>query len=308
MPYRLPYGKDVVLDLPLVDAGVSPAPFESTPVTIAAGDAKVAHDRLIPTNLSGKTIAFTSGGTAEVRPGYTLTGATSAATCIVMGVRVTSGTWAGGDAAGSLFVRSDSGTFQSENLNATAQSNICTIGAALDAAGLFKHIAGGVYGFGIPGSQLLGARGYLKVQDQTATEEWEDTAIAFETIDHPYAADPMGCLYAGTAQSVTSTTLVAEASADGIANPLTGDAAIGPNLVLLIESATVGAGQVVPILSFTYASLTFTLRHAFPLTPTGTITYKVYAMATVPANVVRVANGTPLAVGGSAPASRIGIT
>ena len=89
---------------------------------------------------------------------------------------------------------------------------------------------------------------------------------------------------------------------------MTGDAAIGPNLVLLIESATVGAGQVVPILSFTYASLTFTLRHAFPLTPTGTITYKVYAMATVPANVVRVANGTPLAVGGSAPASRIGIT
>ena len=308
MPYRLPYGKDVVLDLPLVDAGVSPAPFESSPVTIAAGDAKVAHDRLIPTNISGKTIAFTSGGTAELRPGVTITGATSAATAVVMGVRLTSGTWAGGDAAGSLFVRSDSGTFQAENLDAPAQANIATIAAALDAAGLFKHIAGGIYAFGIPGSQLLGARGYLKVQDQTATEEWEDTALAFETFDHPYAADPAGCLYAGTAQSVTATTLVAEASADGIANPLTGDAAIGPNLVLLIESATVGAGQVVPILSFTFASLTYTLRHAFPLTPTGTITYKVYAMATVPANVVRVANGTPLLVGGVAPSSRIGIT
>src|SRR3990167_992224 len=140
---RIPYGTDTMFDFPLLDAGAEA--FESKPVTIAAGDVKVLHDRLIATTPTGKTVAFTSGGTYRVKKGDTLTGATSAATAVVIGVRITSGTGAGGDAAGFYFVQGDSGTFQSENLNVGANTNVATIAAALDAAGLFKHIGGGMY-------------------------------------------------------------------------------------------------------------------------------------------------------------------
>lgn len=304
MPYRIPYGKDVLFDLPIITAG---SQAFKVGATSAAGDVKVYHNDLIQTNPSGKTVAFTSGGTAKIKPGDTITGATSAATAIVMGVRITSGTWGGGDAAGFLFVRSDSGTFQAENLDTTTQANIATIAGALAAAGLFVHVGLGLHTVGVPGSQLLGIRGAVVFHD-AAGAEWEDTAIAFETFDHPLAADPAGCLYAGTASSVTGTTLVGEASNDGIAHPLSADASLGSDLVILIESAATGAGQIVPVLSFVHATRTFTLRHAWALTPTGTISYKVYMVGATPTNVIRVANGTPLVVGGSAPASRIGIT
>lgn len=202
--HRVGYGQDTIFDFPLIDAGASA--FESTPVTIAAGDIKVAHSRLIPTNPSGKTVAFTSGGTYEVKPGDTITGATSSATAVVMGIRLTSGTWGGGDAAGILFVRSDSGTFQSENLNVGANTNVATIGGALDAAGLFKHISGGMYAVGIPGTQLEGSKGWIKIQDQTATEEWEDVAILFQTTGHEYADDPQGCILTDAVGSATGQT------------------------------------------------------------------------------------------------------
>jgi hypothetical protein len=74
-------------------------------------------------------LAFTSGGTYEVVVGDTITGATSAATATVFDVELTSGTWAGGDAAGNLWLNSQSGTFQSENLNVGANTNVATIAA-----------------------------------------------------------------------------------------------------------------------------------------------------------------------------------
>lgn len=81
-------------------------------------------------------IAFTSGGTREIVAGDTLTGATSTETAIVVSISaLTSGTWVGGDAAGTFTVRTQSGTFQSENLDVTpaggttAFLNNVTIGA-----------------------------------------------------------------------------------------------------------------------------------------------------------------------------------
>lgn len=81
-------------------------------------------------------IAFTSGGIREIVAGDTLTGATSSETAIVVSISaLTGGSWAGGDAAGTFTVRTQSGTFQSENLNATpagsttAFLNNVTIGA-----------------------------------------------------------------------------------------------------------------------------------------------------------------------------------
>lgn len=75
----------------------------------------------------GREISFTSGGTYEVVAGNTITGATSAATAVITKVILTSGTWAGGTAAGRLFFASQTGTFQSENLNVGANPNVATI-------------------------------------------------------------------------------------------------------------------------------------------------------------------------------------
>jgi len=80
-------------------------------------------------DLMPATLAFTSGGTYEVAVGDTITGATSGSTATVVSVSVTSGTWAGGNAAGNLTVENQSAAFQSENLNVGSNTNVATIAA-----------------------------------------------------------------------------------------------------------------------------------------------------------------------------------
>lgn len=74
-----------------------------------------------------RTLAYTSGGTHEVLVGDILTGASSGATARVISLTLTSGTWAGGDAAGTLSLCDQSGTFVSENLNEGVNADVCTI-------------------------------------------------------------------------------------------------------------------------------------------------------------------------------------
>ena len=79
-------------------------------------------------------VAFTSGGTRTPVAGETVTGATSTKTAIIISITISSGTFAGGDAAGTLLVRTQSGAFQSENLDLTtliggSVLNAMTIGA-----------------------------------------------------------------------------------------------------------------------------------------------------------------------------------
>lgn len=75
-------------------------------------------------------VAFTSGSVKPQR-GDTLSGATGGATARVWDVVLTSGTWAGGDAAGTLWLTDQSGTFESENLDndTTGVANVATIAA-----------------------------------------------------------------------------------------------------------------------------------------------------------------------------------
>jgi len=73
------------------------------------------------------TISFTGGGTEQVEPGDTVTGATSGATGLVDSVSLSTGAWADGDAAGTITMRRVSGTFQNgENLNISEQNNVAT--------------------------------------------------------------------------------------------------------------------------------------------------------------------------------------
>jgi len=90
---------------------------------------------------AGGSIAFTGGGTGEPLPGCLLTGATSGASAYLVAVELDSGTWAGGDAAGTIVLSGLTGgtAFQAENLNASGsvtQDNIATIGAALSLIGM----------------------------------------------------------------------------------------------------------------------------------------------------------------------------
>lgn len=76
----------------------------------------------------GLEVAFTSGGTTAIAEGDTITGDVSGATATVERVQLTSGSWAGGDAAGWLTLSTQVGTFQAENLDVGAAPNLATIG------------------------------------------------------------------------------------------------------------------------------------------------------------------------------------
>lgn len=97
---------------------------------------------------------FTSGSTAFT-PDETLTGATSAATAKVVDYHLTGGSWAGGDAAGVVYMKLPSGTFAAEDVNGSVSGTNCaTFGGALTAISLTLDQAEGFAkalgtGFGI---------------------------------------------------------------------------------------------------------------------------------------------------------------
>ncbi len=91
---------------------------------------------------SGRSIAFTSGGTYEIKPGVTVTGATSTATGVVDSMTLTSGTWAAGTAAGVLVFSSQTGTFSAENLNVGTDLNVASVAANSGIADAFEHFLG----------------------------------------------------------------------------------------------------------------------------------------------------------------------
>lgn len=90
-------------------------------------------------NWLAKVIAFTSGGTTEIKAGDTITGATSGAKAKVRQVILDSGSWAGGDAAGWLVIEAESlvGTFQNENAGRNdSGTNDVTLTAGEDQDGV----------------------------------------------------------------------------------------------------------------------------------------------------------------------------
>lgn len=90
----------------------------------------------------GRELSFTSGGTYEIAEGNTITGATSSATAVITRVALESGSWSSGDAAGRLIFASQTGTFQAENLDVGANTNVATIAGDSSAITLTK---GGSY-------------------------------------------------------------------------------------------------------------------------------------------------------------------
>lgn len=74
--------------------------------------------------------AFTSGGTYEIQVGDTVVDDTTAATAKVVYIVHSSGSWAGGDEAGTLYVGTPSGAFTaSGTISVGANSNVATLTA-----------------------------------------------------------------------------------------------------------------------------------------------------------------------------------
>jgi len=90
----------------------------------------------------GAYISFNNGSAAFIED-ETVTGATSSAIGDVVAFQVDSGTWAGGDAAGALWLKNVTGTFQAENITSTSGNALCT-GAqsanTLSAGGQYEFI------------------------------------------------------------------------------------------------------------------------------------------------------------------------
>jgi len=93
----------------------------------------------------GRELSFTSAGTYVIAEDDVITGATSAATATITRVVIESGSFAAGDAAGRLIFASQTGTFQSENLDVGANLNVATISAdssaiTLSASGRYEMV------------------------------------------------------------------------------------------------------------------------------------------------------------------------
>ncbi|MBW2342512.1 MAG: head decoration protein [Deltaproteobacteria bacterium] len=93
----------------------------------------IIRDALINPDYLAWPMEFTSGGTDVPAVGDIVVGATSSDTGEIVKITLSSGSWAGGDAVGTLWLRKVSGEFQAENLDIDARSitNFAAIAAAL---------------------------------------------------------------------------------------------------------------------------------------------------------------------------------
>lgn len=86
-----------------------------------------------------RPMAFSSGGTSEIKPGHTIVGATSGAKGRVRQVLTDTGTWAAGNAAGTLILEAETitGTFASEAIYIEGEAGLDdATGAAIGTVGV----------------------------------------------------------------------------------------------------------------------------------------------------------------------------
>jgi hypothetical protein len=91
------------------------------------------------------TLSFDSGGTAEIVSGDTIVGETSGAEGLVISVSLDSGSWAGGNAAGTLTLRRVKGLFENnEDLEVSAVTGTATVDGTLSGSGPVDLLTGGM--------------------------------------------------------------------------------------------------------------------------------------------------------------------
>ena len=120
----------------------------------------ILHTNLIYTEW---TLTFTSGGTTEIKVGDWIVGATSAARAEVVSITLASGTWAGGDAAGTMQIKNADGTWTAnEKIKVAAGSDDATVtGVPLKTEGTYENK-------GLNAKAIL-----VSVIAQTALADWD---------------------------------------------------------------------------------------------------------------------------------------
>ena len=166
--------------------------------TLTAYDATPSVGLGKPIYATGNTdlleLAYTDGGVATIVAGLQITGATSEATARVLDLTLDSGSWAGGNAAGTLYIHTQVGTFESENLNiAGLQDDICTIGG--DSGATTYRFSVTDFDDGYPGQQMT-----VKIADDNT--KFDFTSSGFKGnigVDwEPATGDHMTCTFDGT--------------------------------------------------------------------------------------------------------------
>lgn len=258
-----PYGQDALFFVPAIDAGTVDY---DTSATLAAGDVKLfshgGESAQVNANLSAELVAFTSGS-AEPAAGAPIEGATSAALATVMFAVVTSGSWSGGDAAGFLFVKGVTGTFQAENVDITeGTANAMTIGGDT-TAGLCGALASGDVVFALTADEMQCQLGHVTLID-AAGDDWDDNKVYFDTYGHPLSqhpnlGEPLGVYGQVDDASATTTVFV------GAAGLSTTDDYYNGAQVVMLEGVL--AGLVRPVVDYDGSGLEFTVSPAWPSAP-----------------------------------------
>ena len=140
-------GKMKKIDYAGVDGTEDPYGFITADCDASAADrpaVAVVRDAIIVKSALVWPVAFTGGGTSEIKAGDTITGATSAVTAVVQRVALSSGSWAGGDAAGVFEVNRLSGDFQAENVKLPGGTDDATVSATKTVDALAAMKAAGI--------------------------------------------------------------------------------------------------------------------------------------------------------------------
>ncbi len=128
----VPFAAGDVITIPVTAGSGNVTPIDFTKVD----GSQEAHGFAIRDYAAGslRSVAFTSGGTYEIKAGDLVKGATSGAIASVhQAPTLASGAWANGDAAGTLILENQVGTFAAENLDVGTNLNVATIAANSDA-------------------------------------------------------------------------------------------------------------------------------------------------------------------------------
>lgn len=127
------------------------------------------------------TMNFDSGGTFEPQPGHEIEGETDGETAIIQAVSLDSGTWAGGDAAGSFILRRVSGVFgNNETLQIHGNADVATVDGALtgqdpketttgDLADSLDYVSGGTEEYPTGQNDIVGAGIVMNIGYKTLT-------------------------------------------------------------------------------------------------------------------------------------------
>lgn len=126
------YHRDEQKELPIRVQGVSKFKTHT-----AAEKAELLYADICECVLAAEySLDYDSGGTDEISPGDTITGETSAATALVIAASLDSGTWAGGDAAGTFTLRRLVGNFQDdEEIAVGADTGAATVDGLISGSG-----------------------------------------------------------------------------------------------------------------------------------------------------------------------------